>query len=168
MLRLCALQTFPGKPLKGYPMALPSGAIASASVLLVDLHDYSKEARLKTSKMSRDKVLDPSMSPWMAHYYGYEPPPSRGRSTEKIALESIDANGTVHVTEVLTGSERKKSRLVRTFLLSIFCLSVSLSIYLSVCLQGCDRFLTMRTVLLLFLWPPILRWSKRRVILTCD
>ena len=114
LMWLCVLTTPTGKPLKGYPMALPSGAIASASVLLADLHDYSKEARLKTSKMSRDKVLDPSMSPWMAHYYGYEPPPSRAKPAEMIAVETIDANGTVHVTEVLTSSEKKKSRLVRT------------------------------------------------------
>ena len=147
-----------GKPLPGYPMALPVGAVASASVLLVgtdrsslssssfylfqqiylcvhyfilfyfnnvcpkyshyhhcclchchhhvrhhhlnrrdshyhhhlyplfsslffpsrlftilDLHDYSREAYSKTSKMSKDKVLDPSMRPWMGHKYGYEP-----------------------------------------------------------------------------------------------
>ena len=136
-----------GKALDGYPMALPAGVIASASVLLVgtyfhkhfliscllrsntlhsyytssllfiffpfhtnysssaisyfssfpllpisfyssppfllpffsapytpDLHDYTKEARAKTQKMVKDKVLDPSMLPWMAHTYGYEPP----------------------------------------------------------------------------------------------
>jgi hypothetical protein len=39
-----------------------------------DLHDYTKEARAKTQKMVKDKVLDPSMLPWMAHTYGYEPP----------------------------------------------------------------------------------------------
>jgi hypothetical protein len=38
-----------GKTLEGYPMALPKEAIASASVLLIDLHDYTKEAQTKVS-----------------------------------------------------------------------------------------------------------------------
>ena len=41
--------------------------------LLPDLHDYSREVALKTSRMSKDKFLDPSMQPWMGHKYGYEP-----------------------------------------------------------------------------------------------
>jgi hypothetical protein len=41
--------------------------------IISDLHDYSALARQKTSKMYKDRVLDATMQPWMAHSYGYEP-----------------------------------------------------------------------------------------------
>ena len=38
---LWAIDGDTGKPLAGYPMALPKGSMASSPALLVDLHDYS-------------------------------------------------------------------------------------------------------------------------------
>ena len=53
-----------GKPLDGYPKALPHGAKASASVLLVDLHHYDLLGyAVKTEKQ---KYEDPSLPPWLS------------------------------------------------------------------------------------------------------
>ena len=38
---LYALDGNTGKPLRGYPLALPAGGMISSSAILVDLHDYS-------------------------------------------------------------------------------------------------------------------------------
>jgi hypothetical protein len=73
-------------------MALPKDAIASASVLLIDLHDYTKEAQTKVMNMKVDKALDPSMLPWMGHTLGYEPPPTPIIPTTPINDTRSDGN----------------------------------------------------------------------------
>jgi hypothetical protein len=67
---LWALRGDTGKPLDGYPMSLPLGVKASAPVVLVDLHDYSK---VDEGSMTPERYADPNLPHWMANTPGHQP-----------------------------------------------------------------------------------------------
>lgn len=84
---LWAVNGATGKPLPGYPIAMPLGAMASSPVLLVDLHDYSDEL-----KRSPARYADPSLPVWMQNTPGHEPAPSPSLdiSPDMDSVDSVD------------------------------------------------------------------------------
>ncbi len=90
MSHLWAIDGSTGLVLEGYPRSLPSNAIASAPVLLVDLHDYYRGIA-----MTPTRYADPNLPPWMQATRGHQPAPAPSygfESNQKRGNNDSDTN----------------------------------------------------------------------------